>query len=494
MKPASNGLAELIASLSAAEQRYFQQHAQRHTSKRPTAYHQLYEVIQSQPEYNEARAREALGLSPSHFAVVKRQLYEQLLDALCIFHRSANAAAVARRLLAGIHILLEKGLVQQAAQEHRKAGRWIEARQLLEFKAEWLLTGREILEKQLSATDAGKTIMDWQSNWSQMLAQMAKAGDAAAAFLKIALAHYQKIRPEDKAEDYNSTASMLAGLPHLLSSAHASTRADALRAYATYHFMQGQPKQAMQYNQDLVSLFEAEPFLLTQHPSRYAAALQNLLIDYFQLKMWAELEHGLKRLQQLPAHKAFKRLKGLQQRLMERSLLLEANMAVSRERYESGKELAQELAPQIRKQQLYLSYPNQQSLLYLLSLCQLLARQAEGAQGTLQLFMDRYRKQTLQELFHFARLLQLLIHFSLGHTELLPYLLQAFRRSQSPHYPQSTRLLLSALQKLLHAPGKQQRQQILHDWKTEIASQQLRSTEARFYEYLPLQPWMVSVR
>ncbi|MEQ8706128.1 MAG: hypothetical protein RIC19_19510 [Phaeodactylibacter sp.] len=254
--------------------------------------------------------------------------------------------------------------------------------------------------------------------------------------------------------------------------------------------MNAEPDKAFRQNQALLRLFQKAPFLVQRYPARYLNALQNLLIDHFQLHHWPELEDGLTQLRQLPQKKAFKRLQGIEQRILERSTLLEANMLLVQKAYHKGRLRAAQLVPELQQKALPLSYSNQQSLLYIFALCQLLDGQADDAQTTLNLFLDRYRKKTLEELYHFGRLLQLLVHYNLKHFDLLPYLLQAFRRQQSPFYPESTALLLQYLQQLLGAENRRAQQKILTEWSDAIGGAQLTATESRFYEYLNLPHWL----
>lgn len=71
----------------------------------------------------------------------------------------------------------------------------------------------------------------------------------------------------------------------------------------------------------------------------------------------------MQQLRQLPKRTAFKRLRGIEQRVLERSTLLETNMLRAQQAYSRGRQLAARLLPQLEAGQLRLSYPNQQSLL-----------------------------------------------------------------------------------------------------------------------------------
>ncbi len=75
----------LVQALTPAEQRAFAYYAHRHSPGRAPAYYSLYEILRRQERYDEDLARSALGLDKGHFAVVRRHLYEHLLDALVFY-------------------------------------------------------------------------------------------------------------------------------------------------------------------------------------------------------------------------------------------------------------------------------------------------------------------------------------------------------------------------------------------------------------------------
>ncbi|MCR9099362.1 MAG: hypothetical protein NXI25_05375 [bacterium] len=491
MKSIQPDLYQLVHALTPAEQRTFHHIALRHTSQRPMGYFELYEILRKQDRFDEAAAREATGLKKPHFAVIKRQLYEQLMQALSYHHRQDHDLEKGRRLLQQTRILLEKDLVGQAEKRLRKARKLIEAHQLTALQTECLLLRKAILEKRLNQPAARQTLNALQKDWNSAVTALNLAGEAAIVSLEVALQHLQKIRAQGSQEGHSPIAAMdRPAFREALQAPQWTTQLDARRALSTYHFMNAEPAAAFAQNEALLQLFREAPFLTERYPARYLTVFQNLLIDHFQLQNWAELEEGLQQLRQLPQQKAFKRLQGITPRIEERSTLLEANMLVARKAYARGRQLAEDLLPRLQRQALRLSYPNQQSLLYLLALCQWLDGAADAAQSAINLFLDRYRKKTLEELYHFARLLQLMIHFDLQHFELLPYLLQSFRRSHTGFYPESTGLFLQYLPQLLNAAGPRERLQTRNEWRSAIVHAGLEDRESRFYEYLDLFYWM----
>lgn len=491
MKSIQPDLYQLVKALTPAEQRTFHHLAHRHTDKRPMGYFELYEILRKQDRFDEAAARRTTGLKKSHFAVIKRQLYEQLMQALSYHHRQDHDLEQGRRLLQQTRILLEKDLIEQAEKRLRKARKLIEGHQLIALQTECLLLRKALLEKHLNQPGAHQGLDNLQRDWKNAVNAIDLAGEAASASVEVSLQHLQKVRAQGSREGYGPIPAI--DRPTFREALHApqwATQLDARRALSTYHFMNAEPAAAFAQNQAMLRLFRKAPFLTERYPARYLTVFQNLLIDHFQLQNWGELEEGLKQLRQLPKQRAFKRLHGITPRIEERSTLLEANMLVARKAYSRGRQLADDLVPRLQRQALRLSYPNQQSLLYLLALCQWLDGAADDAQSTINLFLDRYRKKTLEELYHFARLLQLMVHFDLQHFELLPYLLQSFRRSHTGFYPESTELFLQHLQQLLNATGPRDRPKTLTVWRSAIKNAALENRESRFYEYLDLFYWM----
>jgi len=489
MKNSSDDLYQLICALSASEKRYFNQYAKRHTIGKVNNYYELYQIISRQEVYDEIAARQAISLKKGHFAVVKRQLYEQLLDSLQQYHREMNSQEKCKRILQSSYLLLEKGLILQAEKRWKKASKLIKEEGLYALYTEMLLQERALIEKKINRPSSSKAIDAWEKKWKDMQAKLKQIGIAAQRSLAVAHQHYRKVRLQEEEADVAYLVQDKI-LTDILEEGPASARLDVLRALSTYHFMQGASQKAFHYNEALLKLFEANAYLQPLYPQRYMMALNNFLIDNFQLQNWQAVEEGLATLRKLPSQKAFKRLKGLEHRIFEQSSLLEINMLVTRKAYQEASHFSLRQIKALQKLQGNLSYPNRLSLLYLMALSHLLASRPEDAIDCINAFLELHQKNTLEELHRFGRLLQLLIHFELENYELLPYLIQSVRRSNQDFHPQSTSLMLSSLQQLLNAAGKKSRMAIFQNWKTTIADAGLEKKEGRFYEYLDIAYWL----
>ncbi|MEZ5015139.1 MAG: hypothetical protein R2794_12695 [Chitinophagales bacterium] len=121
MKKMSSDLHSLIGSMTKTEKRYFHVYAGRHFPK-DNQYARLFAAIDKQKEYDEqALATQfSQGRSASHFAVIKNQLYAEVLQSLTRYHEAQDAEMQLTNASYHCQILLRKGLYRQCLQQIHK--------------------------------------------------------------------------------------------------------------------------------------------------------------------------------------------------------------------------------------------------------------------------------------------------------------------------------------------------------------------------------------
>lgn len=116
-------LLELIQSLTAAEKRYFRRYTNRASGKDDTLYMLLFDHI------DKTQSGELAGMKKgkltdklaANFSYHKNYLYKQILKALQAYHLSSDQRVQFYEALTEIHLLLNKGLVEQAEKRIRAA-------------------------------------------------------------------------------------------------------------------------------------------------------------------------------------------------------------------------------------------------------------------------------------------------------------------------------------------------------------------------------------
>lgn len=122
MKPSAE-LHELIHSLSRSEKRYFKIYAARHTIGPVNNYTRLFDAIEAQEQYDEARIKQAFAGETfiRHLPSEKHYLYHQVVDSLNAFNREKSFLARYSSTLTTIEILYNRGLFAHCRKLIRKA-------------------------------------------------------------------------------------------------------------------------------------------------------------------------------------------------------------------------------------------------------------------------------------------------------------------------------------------------------------------------------------
>lgn len=112
---AKDNLFELIQSMSKSEKRYFKLNSSTHSDKE-NSYVKMFDVINTQKNYNEKEVKEKLknSIKVKNFAVEKNYLYNFLLKSLTSFHGQKSLNAKASNSLYTIRLLISKALYTQA--------------------------------------------------------------------------------------------------------------------------------------------------------------------------------------------------------------------------------------------------------------------------------------------------------------------------------------------------------------------------------------------
>ena len=113
---ASTELFQLIKSLTRGEKKSFQLFASRRIDGGKNNYLKLFEAIDKQREYDEKKLKQKFkkDFSESHFAFEKNHLYKLICKSLNDYHTNTVVDFQLHEMIESIHILRNKGLIDQS--------------------------------------------------------------------------------------------------------------------------------------------------------------------------------------------------------------------------------------------------------------------------------------------------------------------------------------------------------------------------------------------
>jgi hypothetical protein len=111
----SEELHQLIASMSMSEKRYFKIYSSRHVMGSKNNYIRLFDAIDRQEAYNEARIKQQFEGETfiKHLPSEKNYLYNNVLDSLTFYYKDKTFLARHCNILIEIEILYNRGLFEQ---------------------------------------------------------------------------------------------------------------------------------------------------------------------------------------------------------------------------------------------------------------------------------------------------------------------------------------------------------------------------------------------
>lgn len=432
----SDELFQLIKSLTKSEKRYFKLFASLYGGEKN--YLRLFDAIDQQRTYDEARIREAF--SNERFVrqlnVVKGYLYDQIMRSLRVYHAGTDIRAEIRDLIQNIEILFEKGLVDQARKVYETAKALATEHEDFHSLFE-ILNWSERLDPSATRSEEGidrvfnpiYTEIDRFRNYL----------DYAVALRKIALPVLDD-QPRS-AEELDAMDRALQRLPGDDGSP-LTVKAAYVQCWsmATYHFGRREYQEALEQTDHHIALMEEHPALIAANPFNYLAASNNRLVllkrtENF-VEFWNAVEEIRTKTQALVATNRLwsPRVRGAVFGTIYINLLTIYIGGNEKSRYH---DLVREIEMGMAEHGPYLN-PNYKrkfdqnlALLYFD-----LGDYRRALDYNLALLDGDYPDGHNADIYH-ARLMNLAIHYELGNTDLLEYLIPSacrYFRSRKSQY------------------------------------------------------------
>lgn len=496
MKSPSSELFVLIKSLSKAEQRYFKLFASWHVIGEQNNYVSLFDAINKQASYDEDALKKTLKDSSfiKHFPVVKKQLHEMLLQSLHRYHTTHSLEEKVKMNCHQAKILLEKGLYKQAQKLIDKTKQKADQNELLELLPEIYEVRRNLLSRQYFRGLAKKELQEMEYEEADNLNKLQNLNLIKMLSGQIAQYHYQKISGRT-VSDWKEVDDIMLN-PVLQDQKNALTfraQLDFIQTHATWHFIKGETEQAYEYNRKFLNLLDNND-KAKHYPQRYVSTLNNYLIDSLVLGKYEAVEKGIKRLRDLPQEKAFNRLENLELNVFRLTYQLELNMCIALKQFERGCNLKDPINEGLNKFKGKIVKHNVVTLHYLLAYVHFGNSNYEDALTWLNKILDDREEKAVQEVYSFARLLNLITHYELGNHQLLDSLIKSTYRYQKKRKKLfgTEKLILKYLSKLNYMIDDKELRHTFENFLKELKKLQTQAEEQRAFNYFDFIGWAES--
>lgn len=428
MKP-SNELFSLIKSLTKSEKRYFKLMSSLQTGEKN--YMKLFECVDAQEEYNEAVVKQQLKGENfiKHLPSEKNHLYKLILKSLRGFHADNSAASIIQENLRNIELLFNKALysecyknilrVKEIAYSYEKYYFLLDLidweKKLVEeafLDAKFKVSMDNLIEEESVCTEKLKNIAEYQKLYSKVNFVIRKGG-------------YTRNKAGKKEIEEIITHPLIV----------AKNTALSLKATTAYYSIKGlcavtnQDYEASFNNfNNVLEIMDANPPIMKELPKRYIRALNNVMYTYMSKQDWVKTLSLIDKMKKLASKPGFESI-DLQLKLFTFPYNAELNAYISKGDYAYA---VKNVVPKIIEQLAYfegkINKEEEMLFYYNISRAYFFTEDLRNSLRYMNLVLNENKPGLRDDVYTFARLVNLIIHYELNNFDLLEYNIKSTKR------------------------------------------------------------------
>ncbi len=428
MKP-SPALFELIKSLSKSEKRYFKLNSTLQTGSKN--YIKLFDAIEKQKEYDEEEIKEKFKKETfiKHLPSEKNHLFNIILKSLRGYHSDRSAAAILHELLRNMELLYDKTMFKECIKLVRKAKSIAYTYEKFYYLLDIINWEKRLMEEEYLRGNFETDVADLIKEEQACIEKLNNIAEYHLLFSKINHASrkegiFARNKNEKQIFDEVMNHPLIKG----------KNTAKSIKATATCYLIQGMGyignndhAGALSKFEKVVEVFETHPEIIEEVPKRYLRAVASLCFCYMETKQKEKLEANLKKLRNLANHKAF-----YSRDLQVKSFIFTLNAElVVFEALGDEKRLLNSVNSSLeRYEDLESSFSlEEKSLLnYNFAYAYFGAGEHKKALKWLNEVINESEGELRQDIYSFARIFSIIIHFEMKHYDLMDYIIKSSSR------------------------------------------------------------------
>lgn len=424
---ASNHLFDLIKNLSKSEKRYFKVFSSRHTIGEENGYIKLFDFIDKMDEYDEDLVFKHFKGKPllNKFSITKARLYNNILKSLDTFHSTTSIDAQIFRSIHSAEILYKKGLYKQSEKvlisAEKQAVKHENFNLLLEIKQQQ----KRLIENELYTEVNADHIASMFREEKSILNEI----ETYHKLWNIKSMLFQEINRNGKVRNEEDTLKLKTLVEQVaqMDMNEASTKSKYLyhHVQSAYYFSVNDLKLSHYHLKSIITILEKNEILAREHPNIYFSSLTNLIFISTRLKEYEDARVHLEKLKRLenPGLSI-----DLDIKYFSSTFSLELSLLSEKGDYKA----ALELIPHIEEgYRLYGAHINSLRKAYIdfqVGVIYLALGEYSKALKWINNILNENKIDQKQDIYCFAQLINLILHFELDNSRFLPYAINSTKR------------------------------------------------------------------
>ena len=424
---ASSNLFELIKSLNKSEKRYFKVFSSRHTIGDENGYIKLFDYIDKMDDYDEEKvfAHFKGKALLNKFSITKARLYANILKSLDTFHSTSSIDAQIFRSIHSAEILYNKGLYKQSEKILNSAEKQARKHENFNLLLEIKQKQKRLIENELYTEVNADTISKMFAEEKGIIGEI----ETYHKLWNVKSLLFQEINRNGKVRDEEDTLKLkeLVSQVEQMDMSEASTKSKYLfhHIQSAYYFSVNDLELSHYHLKSIIEILEKDAVLVKEKPNIYFSALTNFIYISTRLKAYDDAQENLAKLKNL-ANPG----KSIDLDIKYFSSTYSLELSLLREKGDF--KTALELIPQIEEgYRLYGAHINSLRKAYIdfqVGVIYLALGEYSQALKWINNILNEGKIDQKQDIYCFAQLINLILHFELNNVRFLPYAISSTKR------------------------------------------------------------------
>lgn len=493
MKP-STELFDLIKSLSKSEKRFFKLHSALQSG--PKNYLRIFDAIDKQRTYDEEALKRHFARETfiKHLPSEKNHLYKLILKALRAYHAESSVSGILKQEIKNIEILYSKALYAECNKLLHRAKRIARDNERFYYLFELLNWEKMLLEE---AYESGEFTKDLDALIEEEREVIEKLRNLAAYHILYSKINYVfRSGGYVRTEEEHAMVEEISEHPLIKGKNTALSRRAATICFYTQGFCQWAKRdwrKSLEKFNRVKQILDENPDVRADLPKRYIRTLNYIINAEIELMELESAREHIKLMRSLHDEPGFSGM-NIEVQVFAASYLCELRLLDRAGEHAKAVALSAEVITGIENLGDRLHKENQLEFEW----CIACAYFGEGQMNKALFWLNKVLNDTeptlRQDIFTYARLFNLVVHYELGNYDLLAYIVRSTQRFLDKRHRahQVETLLMEQIKKLARATSDSTKRDLFKGLNEKLKVLLKDPNESLVLKYFDVQSWAES--
>lgn len=493
MKP-STELFDLIKSLSKSEKRFFKLHSALQSG--PKNYLRIFDAIDKQRAYDEEGLKKLFAKETfiKHLPSEKNHLYKLILKALRAYHAESSVSGILKQEIKNIEILYQKALYTECNKLLHRAKRIAKENERFYYWFELLNWEKMLLEE---AYESGEFTKDLDALIEEERDVIEKLRNLAAYHILYSKINYVfRSGGYVRTDEEHAMVEEISEHPLIKGKNTALSKRAATICYYTQGFCQWAKRDwatSLEKFKRVKQILDDQPAIRGDLTKRYIRTLQYIINGEIELGDLGQAREHIKHLRSLLSDPGFSGM-NIEVQVFAASYLSELRLLDRSGEHEKAVALAPEIVAGMERLAGHLHKENELEFEWCLACAHFGAGQMNKALFWLNKVLNDTEPALRQDIFTYARLFNLVVHYELGNYDLLGYIVRSTQRflgkRQRAHEVEN--LIIEQIKKLARANDPATKRDLFRSLYEQLAVLLKDPGESLVLKYFDVLSWAES--